>query len=146
LLIAGHLTRGGVPRFKRLVGLEYDQDLCRIARENIEVFERKHPLPPVEVFAGDAALHTFSGDENVIFLYNSFYGNVLARFLKTLEQSLATHPRKLWLIYGAPRFPEIIDNSGMFEERKGYTFSGNDFYVYTVGPQGAAKPMRHASA
>lgn len=146
LMVAGLLSKGGQPFFKRIVGLEYDKGLCRHAVRNVEIFRQKQQLPPVEIVEGDAAKHAFAGDENVIFLYNSFDDSVLKRFLVALERSLAEHPRKLWLIYGSPRFPEIVDNSGLFEERKQYDFSGNDFYVYTVGPQGAATPLRYASA
>jgi SAM-dependent methyltransferase len=136
LLLAGKARRDGHHRFKRLVGLEYDKQLCQEAARNLEIFARKEVLPPVEVINCDATLHKFAGDENVIFLYNSFDASILARFLKTLDDSLTMHPRRLWLIYAAARYPDVVDGSGMFEERTRYVFLGNEFYVYTVGPRG----------
>ena len=119
-------------RFKRVVGLEFSRALCERARKNIEIFgQKRNLLAPIQIVEGDASQYEFVGDENVIFLYNPFNGTILARFLERLRDSLARHPRQIWLLYSVPVHADVVDASGFFSRSRTLNFGGNDVYVYT---------------
>jgi SAM-dependent methyltransferase len=117
--------------FARVVGIEFSPSLCRDARRNVGIFEKRVRLQaPVEVIEADVTQHAFGGDENVFFLYNPFDGEILEAFLKNLAGSLAARPRRLWMIYNAPVYASVVDASGLFKPGETRTIGGNEFRVY----------------
>lgn len=125
-------------RFKRVVGVDFSPRLCAVARQNVETFRRKvRGLAPIEIVEGDATTHPLSHDENVFFFYNPFDEVILARVVEKIRESVATHPRPVWLIYCTPRHAEVIERSSLFSRREAFSFGGTEFRVYS-NPNGAA--------
>jgi SAM-dependent methyltransferase len=122
-------------RFKRVVGIEFSRSLCDQSLRNIEIF-RGHvrTLAPIDVFEGDVTQHELRGDENVFFLYNPFDAVVLGEFVERIRRSLTSHPRQVWLIYSVPLYAPVLDAAGLFTRCEALSFYGNDFHVYTNGP------------
>ncbi len=117
--------------FKRVVGVEFSAPFCGQARRNLEIFSKQvQPLSPVEVVQADITRHEWRGDENVFFLYNPFDSVILAQFVERLKQSLAAHPRPVWLIYSAPLHASVLGDSGLFPECESISFWGTEFHVY----------------
>src|SRR5437868_2732795 len=84
--------------FKKLRGIEFDRNLCKVARENIVIFRRKTRVSiDIEVVEADVLEYEMTGEENVFYLYNPFDGVILDQFLENVESSLLTKPRKIWM-------------------------------------------------
>ncbi len=129
--------------FKRVMGVEFSAPLCEQARRNIEIFRgRVQPLSPIEIVQADITRHEWRGDENVFFLYNPFDEVILAQFVERLKQSLAAHPRAVWMIYSAPLHASVLEGSGMFRKSEGISFWGTEFHVYHHEGPGAAAEVR----
>ena len=123
--------------FKRVVGVDFSPRLCAVARLNVEIFRRKvRGLAPIEIVEGDAITHPLRHDENVFFFYNPFDEVVLARVVERICESVAAHPRTVWLIYCTPRHAEVIERSSLFIRREAFSFGGTEFRVYS-NPNGA---------
>jgi predicted RNA methylase len=118
--------------FRRVVGVEFSPQLCRLARANIATFEKSTPLPsPIEIVEADAARYEIGSDLNVFYLYNPFEPPVLSKVLENLRRSVASAPRRIWLIYNNPRHHELIRQSGLFGGHSCHDIGGTDFNVYT---------------
>lgn len=127
LLLAAQLSS-----LARVVGVEFSPKLCAQARGNIQVFRASGKLrAPIEVIQADAAKRVPDPSENVFFLYNPFDAAILRLFLDRLRESLAAHPRQVWILYSVPVHAGVLDVSGVFSRTESYTLGGNHVYVYT---------------
>jgi hypothetical protein len=125
LLIA---SRSG---FKRLLGVEFASDLCKIARSNVDAYRKTSGCDNVfEIIESDIVEYDIGGDENVFYLYNSFDNVVLQKFLNNIKKSLEEYPRKVWLIYHIPVHSHTVENHGLFVKRREYFVAGTEFLVY----------------
>jgi SAM-dependent methyltransferase len=87
-------------RFRKVVGVEFSAELCRVAEENIRRFQRHCPSHvKFEVVHGDAADYDVQPDQTVFFMFNPFDDVVLRLVLDRLKHSLEEAPRQIWLIY-----------------------------------------------
>ena len=118
--------------FRKVIGIEFSPQLCEVARRNAAVFPKaalKHSV--IEVVERDAALQPIDAEMNVFYMYNPFDGIVLSRVLENIRGSLATSPRKIWLIYNTPRHDSVIEQAGLFQESSLHEIGGTQFKVYT---------------
>jgi SAM-dependent methyltransferase len=90
--------------FGRVLGVEIDHHLAKIAREQIERVQRRGKLAcqNVEIVEADAAQWEIPTDVNRIFLFNSFTGDLLNATLRQVYRSAAAKPRDLKIIYIQP--------------------------------------------
>ncbi len=123
--------------FGRVIGLELSEDLASRARRYVA--GRRRLRCPVEIVTGDATAWELPDDANVLYLNNSFTGDVLETCMGQIVASLNRHPRTAWLIYVNPSEPEQIMRTGCFEEVR-YVSKGrrdaDDIRIYrtTVKP------------
>jgi precorrin-6B methylase 2 len=105
-------------RFRKVVGVEFSAELCRIAEQNIRRF-RRHCASHVgfEVVHADAADYEVQPDQNVFFMFNPFDHVVLQQVIQRIGQSLQEVPRPIWLICIGLRSgcPSILAESGYQE-------------------------------
>ncbi len=117
--------------FNKVVGIEFCARLCRHARENADLFFKKHPeSSSIEIIETDATRYEFKGDENVFFLYNPFDSVVLTNVLEQINISALKTPRNIWLIYNNPVHHDIIRNNPLFVGCNRYEIDGEIFHVY----------------
>jgi SAM-dependent methyltransferase len=91
-------------RFRNVVGVEFSQELCEIARDNVKVFtQRTHITARIDVVESDVATYSIKPDHKVFFMNNPFEEVVMKRVLANLLSSVTQFPRKIWLIYHNPR-------------------------------------------
>ena len=118
--------------FTRVVGIEFSPAFCEQARRNIAIFQRRiQTKAPIDVCQGDVADHAFTGDENVFYLFNPFDAVILGRLVENLRRSLASHPRRIWLIYNTPLHADVVERSGLFALGETMTVGGIECRVYT---------------
>ncbi len=121
--------------FQKVVGVEFSSALCEIARRNVAQCQKRRPWPgQVEILHLDVVDYPIQPDDGVFFLFHPFHGDVLARVVENLRQSLAAHPRRVCVIYHSPAHHRVLADSGLFAERVKYEFGGTEFSVYWTLP------------
>ena len=117
--------------FRRVVGVEFSQPLCEIARNNLKRFVHSRGLRvDTEVHACDVVDHAFQPDEQVIYMYDPFSSVVLKRVLERLSDSLCAEPRPLVLIYQSPDHGDVVLGSGLFSRRETVRLGACSYDVY----------------
>jgi SAM-dependent methyltransferase len=120
--------------FKRVAGIEFAPDLCRVARKNIAVYQQRVGQGArIDIVEADAATYRFQDDENVFYLYNPFDEILMKSVLKRITASLHEKPREAILIYNAPVHPHVVEQHSPFKQQAHYNFNGAEFLVFRYG-------------
>ncbi len=89
--------------FKRVIGVEIAAALNDVARENVQRAKSHLKCHNIELLAADANTYTLPNDVSIVFIYNSFVGEILSNVLTNIRRSLDEAPRALTLVYANPR-------------------------------------------
>ncbi|MDP6446495.1 MAG: class I SAM-dependent methyltransferase [Pirellulaceae bacterium] len=89
--------------FRRVLGVEYAENLYDIARNNVAGAAASLPCSDVAVIHADATQFELPADVTVVFMFNPFGGDVLDRVMSNIERSFLQRPRNLRIIYSIPR-------------------------------------------
>jgi SAM-dependent methyltransferase len=100
--------------FGRVIGIEINDGLNRIARVNLESARCKRRCGDVEVITADVRDWAISDDVNYVYLFNPFGGLSFHRFLANLVDSLDRNPRAVTIIYLNPTLADAIERTGRF--------------------------------
>ena len=118
--------------FRKVIGIEFSEALCRQARLNLQLFLRKCPSrSQIEIVESDVTRYRLHDDETVFFMLDPFNAPVLAQVLENIRASVARNPRTIWLIYSVPREQQIIDQAGIFVQNQLHVVVGAEFRVYS---------------
>jgi len=106
LLVAGRRP------FRRVIGIEQDPELTRIAERNLR--GRRLACRDVELLTVDASAWAVPDDLTMAYLYCPLPDVVLRGFLTSVLASLDRHPRPFTLIYnfGTEATREVIERTG----------------------------------
>ncbi len=91
--------------FKKVVGVEFLEDLCECARRNAARLSGKHA--PIEVICQDAAIADLSKG-TVYFLFNPFGCDTLRAVFENIGRSLKTNPRRIRVVYYNSVHEEVL--------------------------------------
>jgi precorrin-6B methylase 2 len=97
--------------FRRLIGIELNSDLHKIACDNIAKFA-DIDYSKIELLNIDATQFHLPEDVSVIFMNNPFKGSVFDRVLSDINLSLAKNPRRITFIYVNPVMHAILIENG----------------------------------
>jgi hypothetical protein len=89
--------------FRRLIGVEFARELHEIAAAN--VLNWRNPdgrCPEFHLHCMDASEFDFPREPLVVFLYNPFGSEVIARVAQRLRDSYAAYPRPVYVLYINP--------------------------------------------
>ncbi len=117
--------------FGRAVGLELSDQLAAEGRRYLA--GRRRLRCSAEIVTGDAATWELPDDATVLYLNNSFTGDVLDACMRQIGASLRRRPRVAWLLYVNPSEPERIVGTGLFEPVRRVSNRGrhaDDIIVY----------------
>ncbi|MBX3395447.1 MAG: methyltransferase domain-containing protein [Phycisphaerae bacterium] len=89
--------------FKRVMGIEIAPQLDIVARENVRRARPHLRCHDIELIAADANSFALPHDVSVIFIYNSFVGQILSNVLDNIRRSIDEAPRRVTLVYANPR-------------------------------------------
>ena len=89
--------------FTKLMGIEFSEDLCRKAKQNV---------PSAEIICVDAAEYKFSGNEEVYFFFNPFNEIVMKKVVLNI---ISSRPKHASVIYINPVHKEVFLNAGFRE-------------------------------
>ncbi len=87
--------------FRKVIGVELWEDLHRVAVENLAAFLTR-AAGEVRSVLMDAADFPLPEEPLVLYFFNPFPEQVLARVLANLKESLARAPRRVYVLFYAP--------------------------------------------
>lgn len=109
--------------FRKVIGVEYSPILNEVAVRSIDQVRAKLRCQDVEIVTADARLYAFPHEVTVVYFYNPFEGDVLAKVFDNIRQSLLECPRKLTIVYSRPRFFEqMAGNYDWLIKRDDFSF------------------------
>jgi len=98
--------------FRSLIGVELSSSLVLDARKNAaRLGQRYAQRPPLVIEQGDAAQFSIPAGNAVIFLYNPFGEEVIARVISRIEEAVAVGGRAIFVIYYNPVHGHAFDAS-----------------------------------
>jgi SAM-dependent methyltransferase len=102
--------------FARVVGVELNDRLVRVAESNAAEYARRHPdAARIEAVLGDVVDFEWPESPTVVFLYNPFGAETLKDVLGNLEASIRKNPRDVAVAYVSPVHTHVLDDSPLFE-------------------------------
>ena len=89
--------------FRRIVGVEFAQELHEAARANLARFPRSaQRCQRIELVCADAAGYQLPDEDLVIFMYNPFALEVMRTIAARARDSLRARPRRMYVLYTNP--------------------------------------------
>ena len=96
LLIAGLLP------YKRVIGVEMDKELSRLAELNVNRVRARLRADKVECVTASVLEWEIPDDASVIFMFNPFIGQTFSAVTSKIFESYDRNPRLLHIVYGHP--------------------------------------------
>ncbi len=110
--------------FSKVIGLDFIEDLCALARANVARARMGARCAPIEIVQCDARQFPIPDKNIVAFFYNPFKEDVLHQVLENIRQSFADNPRQLTIIFLTPT------NIEMYRKEYGWPMLNLSFATY----------------
>ncbi|HYT95095.1 MAG TPA: class I SAM-dependent methyltransferase [Gemmataceae bacterium] len=118
LLLASQLP------FRKIIGVEFAPELHQIAEQNVRSFRCDgQKCKDIELVCGDAAEYALPPLPTVVYFFNPFGAEVMARVIANIRKSWAEHPREMYVVYVTPVVDELWAAADFVERvssQKGY--------------------------
>lgn len=99
--------------FHRILGVELLPSLNQIAQQNLEKYNSEsQKCFAIESICADASTFDLPPEALVVYLFNPFPESGLRRALANLENSLAEHPRPIYIVYHNPQLQSLLHETG----------------------------------
>lgn len=86
--------------FKKVIGVEFSEELHRIARANVNTWpQQRSTTSPIEIRCTDAVDFVIPDSPLVLFFFSPFGGRVMERVLGNIVESWQRSPRDLILVF-----------------------------------------------
>jgi hypothetical protein len=105
--------------FKRILGVEFSEELHRTAEETIRRYRsRKQQCQNIQSLNLDFTNFVMPIEPSFLFFFNPCRGRVLSEVVTQVGRSLIVHPRLLYIAYAAttPEQEQIFAASGFLEK------------------------------
>lgn len=101
--------------FKRIVGVEFSEELHMIAQNNIRRFHIDiSKCKDVESVCMDAMAYPLPDDCLVCYFCNPFDATIMAQVLSNIRKSLLRNLREIFIVYYNPREGHLLDQDDCF--------------------------------
>ena len=101
--------------FKRIVGVEFSEELHRIAQDNIRRFHRNiSECKDVESVCIDAVDYPLPNECLVCYFCNPFDATIMAQVLSNIRKSFLRNPRDIFIVYYNPKEGHLLDEADCF--------------------------------
>ncbi len=95
--------------FKKVIGVEYSQELSKISVQNLEKLkEAKNIYFDWEIICDDASNYTIPSYVDVVWMFHPFTGPVLTKVLHNIKK--AAEKKKLYVVFANPPKDEITSD------------------------------------
>jgi len=113
--------------YKKVAGLDLDQDLLKIARSNMKKLKMD-----VECIHANAVEYDGYKDFDVFYFYNPFGRSIFEQVISKIVDSQNQRNRDIWVIYYHPKFHEEFEKVGFIkvDEFKDTTRDTNTFIYH----------------
>jgi len=104
--------------FKKVIGIEFSNQLCQLARKNVETFAniaKSHS--PIEIVEADAANYDFRPEHNIFYFFNPFDAVILGKVLDTIRASVQEGSAKDLAHLQQPKIPFGRRSVASFSQR-----------------------------
>lgn len=102
--------------FKRIVGLEFSEELHKIAQSNIARFRRTNiECEDVESICVDVVEYALPDDPLVCYFCNPFDAILMAEVIAKIRNSFLQHPRDIFIVYYNPKEGYLFDQTDCFK-------------------------------
>jgi len=117
--------------FAEVKGVEFSEELCHIATENINKFAGKTAIHcPVHVIHSDADEYKITKSDNIFYFFNPFNEDILSSVVDNIEKSIQKHPRTVYIIYAHPLHKICIEGNSAYQKIFEENLGGFDVIVY----------------
>ena len=125
LLLAAELP------FRRIVGVEFAEDLNALARKNVRNYRNSNQACfQIEPLNMDATLFEFPPEPSIVYFYYPFERFVMEPVIRNLDQSLAEHPRDVILVYFNPVLTDVVEAASNLRVYVRTDYFGSSYTVY----------------
>ena len=101
--------------FKRIVGVEFSEELHRIAQDNIRRFPiNTSKCKDVESVCMDVVDYPLPVDGLVCYFCNPFDATIMAQVLSNIRKSLLRNSREIFIVYYNPKEGHLVDQDDYF--------------------------------
>jgi precorrin-6B methylase 2 len=129
--------------FARVVGVEIVEEFNEIARRNLELRRNKLRCQNVEFVTADAAEFEIPDDMTIAYFFSPFLHETFRTVLDNIIASIDRAPRRVLLIYAAPRMEHAIAETHRFRLLRTSKGIRRDFThrvsIYESIPDGASQ-------
>ncbi|MFN4007711.1 MAG: class I SAM-dependent methyltransferase [Chitinophagaceae bacterium] len=115
--------------FKQVIGIELDAHCCLTANKNASITQQQFPDCTFDVIHGDASVYSIPTAVQVISLFNPFDDILMQCCIDNVLESLAQHPRKIWILYASPLYEQLWLQAGFRIE---HTFSKHRYLQASI--------------
>ena len=106
--------------FRRIVGVEWIEELHRAAQQNIRDYRSPtQRCTRIEALLADARQFELPEEPLLLYLFNPLPERALSEVLQRLGKSLIEAPRTVWIVYHNPQLETILSVSGFLEKAIG---------------------------
>ena len=102
--------------FRQVVGVEFDAALHACALDNIARCRKRWMRCPIAAVHANAAEYPFPAGPLVIYMFNPFGPEILARMLDNLHQSLVQEPRHVVILMLWPEHEDVVAQRPWLQE------------------------------
>ncbi len=100
--------------FQRVIGVEISPELTAVAEANVTTTTTPLRCDSVELISADVLEYELPPDVTVIYMYNSFRGDIFNTFAARLVAALDASPRAVRIIYNTPMEHDALMATGRF--------------------------------
>jgi len=104
--------------FSDILGVELSPDLAKVAERNAAIIAERFPArTPIRIAVGDASDFPIPSGDVVLFLYNPFDAELIAKVVQKVEAALRTKPCSIYIVYYNPIAAHCFDASPLLTRR-----------------------------
>jgi predicted RNA methylase len=105
----------GMAPYDRVVGVEIDAELARVAQRNIKQLGHKQRAGVIETVTASVVDWEVPDDASVIFMHNPFFGETFRQAMINVFASYDRNPREMHIVYMFPWEHEWLLSTGRVE-------------------------------
>ena len=96
---------------KKIIGIEFSKQLCKISEKNLTAFFQKKYID-WELIQKNAVNYHIPSNANIFFFYDPFEEIIMSKIIKNIKLSLKENKRPIWIVYISPRAKNLFLNNG----------------------------------
>jgi hypothetical protein len=105
------LLASGLP-FKKILGVEFSEELHRVAEENIKRYTNLHQkCKSIESVCMDFTEFQLPPEPCVLYFFDPCRKKPLTQTLENIHRSWKEHPRRIYVVYVAPAETKVFDSA-----------------------------------